>query len=414
MNNLPKILTSLIVSASLCWASVLNAEPVRHLTALPHATKIAGDAPPSHGNLQFSANGLNLTMAGEGLLVLGGSTWEPAGAISYARDGTFHVDDNGYLVNESNKPLLAYRPNDQKDATAGFRNGVRDAVKVNTNQTIPSATTEIKLSLNLDAREIPPKVSRFSTLDPNSYNYAVSTNVFDSKGRQHTVTSYFVKTSPEEIAPQAVDVNGNPISGAVWKMYVDVDNLGNLSIGGEAPTGTPLSSTDGGAPTAPIYLEFYISGYLVPPALGDNESNNSLTTPTVTIEGEPLHPPTPGPNIYFTPTSGAAPMNFSIDVSGSTQFGKPNRINHLSQNGYAIAKLTGLAVDDCGVIYARYTSGFDRELRVLGKLALAKFKNPKGLLSLGGAEWAESTASGAPLFGEAYIRQVWQAAFRRF
>ncbi|TAN49186.1 MAG: flagellar hook protein FlgE [Methylococcaceae bacterium] len=370
-------------------------------TAPGSGAKVANDAQQfSQGNLQFTENSLDMAVTGEGFFVLGGSIADPTSGVRYTRDGAFHLDSDGYVVSNSGNPLLAYRPNDAQDATAGFSTGIRDTIRVNTSQSNPSATTEVKLGLNVSSNALPPTVAEFSTLDPNSYNYATSVNIFDSLGVQHTVTSYFVKAPSDDPAPQAVDVNGNSIGGAVWKMYVDVDDSGGKSVGGDAPTGQPLSLTEGVTAANPIYLEFDTSGNLVPPALGDNEQNNSLTTPAVDADGAPIDPPVPGPVINFTPTSGAAPISFTMNMTGSTQFSTANSVNTLTQDGYATGNLTGVAVDESGVMYARYSNGSST---VLGEVALAKFQNPQALSKLGDTGWAESTTSGVPIYGEAGI-----------
>ncbi|TAN49190.1 MAG: flagellar hook-basal body complex protein [Methylococcaceae bacterium] len=404
-----------IMLTSLGWTPALQAGNLNDAISPGAGAKVAGSAQRFiQGNSQFTENSLNLEVFGKSFFVLGGSIRNPAGAVRYARKGTFHIDHNGYLVNDGGKPLLAYQPNDPRDAGAGFRTGIRDTIKINTSRTMPSATTGIDLGLNLFSGALPPEAMQFSTLDPNSYNYATSVNIFDSLGAPHTVTSYFVRVSADEAAPQAIDANGNPIGGAVWKMYVDVDNAGGKSFDGAAPTGVPLSLVDGATAVNPIYLEFDTSGYLVPPAVGENMSNNSLTSYAQRLDGTMSDPPIPGAIINFLPTLGAAPLSFTLNLTGSTQFYTPNSVNSLTQNGYAIVKLTGIAMDESGVIYARYNNGSAKVLRVLGAVALAKFQNPQGLSKLGDAEWEESTASGAPLFGEADIRQVWQATFRRF
>jgi flagellar hook protein FlgE len=102
--------------------------------------------------------------------------------------------------------------------------------------------------------------------------------------------------------------------------------------------------------------------------------------------------------LAFTPTDGAAPLNASLDLGQSTQYGSSFAVNSLTQNGYATGQLSGVAVDSSGVLSARYTNG---QTTVLGQVAMANFANPQGLQQLGNATWAQTFASGSAIPGSA-------------
>lgn len=98
--------------------------------------------------------------------------------------------------------------------------------------------------------------------------------------------------------------------------------------------------------------------------------------------------------VAATMTNGAANIGFSLDLSGSTQFGAPSGLSSLSQTGYTTGRLTGLDVSDEGNIFGRYSNG---RTDVLGQVALANFGNPEGLAPVGETTWVESIESGAAL-----------------
>ena len=79
--------------------------------------------------------------------------------------------------------------------------------------------------------------------------------------------------------------------------------------------------------------------------------------------------------------------NFQISLDGSTQFGSPFSVNEVNQNGFSTGRLTGLEVDNEGIIFARFTNG---QAQTLGQVALGNFRNPEGLTPLGDTGWAES------------------------
>lgn len=97
--------------------------------------------------------------------------------------------------------------------------------------------------------------------------------------------------------------------------------------------------------------------------------------------------------------SGADPVQLKIDLQGAvpiTQFGGEFTVNSIKQNGYTSGRLTGIDIDDTGIVRARFTNG---QNRTLGQVALANFSNPNGMRQLGETSWAESFSSGPALIG---------------
>jgi flagellar hook protein FlgE len=98
----------------------------------------------------------------------------------------------------------------------------------------------------------------------------------------------------------------------------------------------------------------------------------------------------------YTATPGTNPLNISIDLGQSTQFGAAFGINQLTQDGFTTGRLAGLDIDTDGVVLARFTNG---QSEVQGQIALGNFANPQGLQSLGGNNWAETETAGNVLEG---------------
>jgi flagellar hook protein FlgE len=155
-------------------------------------------------------------------------------------------------------------------------------------------------------------------------------------------------------------------------MHVQIDDQ---NVGGT--TGTPAMAT--------YPIEFNADGSL-----------NTATLPSILVDNwDPA-------NGAFGPANGGAPTqpptssNFVINIAGSTQFGQTFSVANADQDGFAPGRLTGLEIDDSGVVFARYTNG---ESLVLAQVALANFDNPQGLSPLGNTAWAESFQSGEPVIG---------------
>ncbi|MEJ2529016.1 MAG: flagellar hook-basal body complex protein, partial [Gammaproteobacteria bacterium] len=89
--------------------------------------------------------------------------------------------------------------------------------------------------------------------------------------------------------------------------------------------------------------------------------------------------------------TGADNLSLSFDYSDTTQYGSSFAVNNLTQDGYAPGRLSGVDIDNSGVVFARYTNG---QSDALGMVALAKFNNQQGLRQLGDTSWAETYDSG--------------------
>jgi flagellar hook protein FlgE len=100
----------------------------------------------------------------------------------------------------------------------------------------------------------------------------------------------------------------------------------------------------------------------------------------------------------YTPATGAAPMNMTFDFSATNQYGDSFGVSAVNQDGFTTGKLTGISVDQQGVVQARFTNG--RSVN-LGQLAMANFANPQGLQQLGNQTWAQTNASGQAVNGQA-------------
>lgn len=221
----------------------------------------------------------------------------------------------------------------------------------------------------------------FDPTDQNTYNHATSTTIYDSLGNDHVMTQYFVK---EPLDPE------RPNEQNIWAMYVQID--------GE-DIGDPDASLDFPANLVPTRarheLFFNQDGTLDEDATGDiyvtnwdpidenGDSSGALNSLNVLEGGLPL----------TTPSTNS---NFEILLDGSTQFGSSFAVSEVNQDGYTTGRLSGLEVDQEGVMFARYTNG---QAQVLGQVALANFRNPEGLTPLGDTGWAESFESGVATVG---------------
>jgi flagellar hook protein FlgE len=222
-------------------------------------------------------------------------------------------------------------------ASGGFNTGGLANLSLTTNESAPNATTTAQIVANLPASASQPVDPTFSPTDPNSYTNTTSLTTYDSLGAAHTATLYFIKGA----AANAYNV----------QLYVDGNAVG---------TQQALTYSNTGALTAPA------AGLVTFPA--------------------------------YTPATGAAAMNLKFDFSKTTQYGDNFGVTAVTQDGFTTGKLTGISIDQTGVVQARFTNG--RSVN-LGQLAMANFANEQGLQQLGNASWAQTNSSGQAVYGVA-------------
>jgi len=137
---------------------------------------------------------------------------------------------------------------------------------------------------------------------------------------------------------------------------------------------------------------------------GDNEwqvhvavdGNVATGMDTLTFNSNGTLSNSTSPTYQYTPPGGAAPMEFTVDFTGTTQFGNDFALSSLTQNGWASGTLVGISFDQSGNIIGNYSN---EQSQILGTVTLADFRNPEGLKSAGDNVWVESGNSGQPILG---------------
>ena len=300
-------------------------------TQVGNGVKVAAVAQQfTQGNVNTTNNSLDLAISGQGFFIL-----SDAGSRAYSRAGAFQVNNDGYVVNSQQQRLQVYPP----AVTGNFNTSTLSDLRLLTNESPPSATSNVESVFNLPAAASIPVSTPFNPADESSFNAARSLTVYDSLGSAHTASMYFVKTATNE-----------------WDVHIGVD--GNM-LGTQhliySGTGT-LTSPANGLATMPQY-----------------DAAAGLST-------------------------GAAPINLTFDLSQTTQYGDQFSMTAISQDGYTTGRLIGIDVDSTGIVQARFTNG---RSSALGQVAIANFSNPQGLQQLGNTNWAETAASGQALNGQA-------------
>jgi len=367
-NNISNVATTGFKGSRAEFADIFAASPLGTTSnAIGAGVQLASVSQQfGQGNLEFTENTLDMAVSGEGFFVL--RTNQTSSDLSYTRAGAFQVDQNGLVANSAGQILQVF-PVDPLSGVVGTTS-LTGTIPLQVPNTVgsPQASTEVNINLNLPAAITPAidpaavggiddefntAIGLGTTVAPNTANFHNSTSatVFDSQGNSHILTMYFVMTD---------DLNNS------WEVRSTMDGF-PMQIGGAL---------------FPATLDFDASGIL--------DTTNSTGAGALNFDA-------------FTLTNGAAPIDLVIDFNNQgntiTQEAQGGfSVQSLSQDGFATGRLTGLEINDSGLVRASFTNG---QTTALGKVALARFDNPQGLRQTGNTAWVETVDSGPVIGGEA-------------
>lgn len=294
----------------------------------------------TQGNLSITGNSLDVAINGNGFFTV----TQPDGSTAYTRAGNFKLDKVGNLVTNDNDKVMGY----PVDPVTGLRTGTDPIPMVfPTAQPIPAKqTTTITAEFNLPATATDaagdPSATPPVPATPRA-TYGTSINVYDSQGVAKPVNLYFQKTATDN----------------EWDVYDSLDTAAT-------PLGQ-ITFDNTGAITGPVATA---------PATGFLMTLNVNPTP-------------PNPN-------NLPAFDVDIKLDGVTQSGTKFSVSDLSQDGYTTGELTGINIENNGMIMTRYSNGVTRSE---GQLALSSFRNTQGLASVGGNKWVSTFESGQPVVG---------------
>jgi flagellar hook protein FlgE len=295
----------------------------------------------SQGSIVQTESATDLAITGDGFFVING----PDGQ-SFTRNGAFHFDKDGKLINADNFRVQGFQADDKGKVTSKMGDISVDRTVVDAKK-----TTDVKMYMNLDLRA--DKNLQFDPEKPESTShFATGVTVYDTAGTAHVVTVYFNKEDDGKWRWHAMAKGEEVIGGQKDKMY-------------EQATGTLTFNTEGRLQEQTI----------------DKSS--------------------------FQFNKGALPdqyikLDFGDDVKSGgqglqiTQYGTNSEAYKTTQDGYTAGTLAGLTFNDDGMLAAVYTNG--QNINV-AQIALGKFENPEGLFKMGQNRFRESRLSGQATIG---------------
>jgi flagellar hook protein FlgE len=124
------------------------------------------------------------------------------------------------VVNNQADYLMSFAPNGTT-VEEGFTEGVFSPLKINSTQGAPAGTSNVLMSVNLDAQEVTPAAfivaGAVDITDPTTYNHLSSITIYDSQGSPHVASTYYVSEK----------IGDDPETGTPnqWKAFYYIDGV---------------------------------------------------------------------------------------------------------------------------------------------------------------------------------------------
>jgi flagellar hook protein FlgE len=281
-----------------------------------------------NGVLEFTGRELDLAIDGNGFFITG-SVAEP----QYTRAGNLTIDKDGYLSTAGGQRVMGF----QGDGTN------LGEINMRAFNAASSPTTAIGIVGNLNSSQAvgtPPNAPATFNAIRASASYMSTTTAYDSLGVGHNIALAFTKTDTNTWVAQA---------------FIDGGEVGGTA-------GTPVQL---GANTT---LTFGPDGRLT-----DASKAAAIITAAPAYAG------------------GAAAGNFTVDLSGFSQFGNQSQIVSVTKDGQGVGEVQSYSFDRDGTIRAQLSSG---NSVVVGKIQLADFKNRDGLSRVGNSGYQSTDLAG--------------------
>jgi flagellar hook protein FlgE len=302
----------------------------------------------AQGSFKQTGSVTDMALQGKGFFTL----QTGSGSNLYTRNGNFTTTKDGHMVDSAGNYVIGW------NAAAGVVNpgGLPTPIVLNMAGTSGGAATrniEIIANLNSAANATTPA-------------FTSTVQIYDSLGATHSVTLGFKATSTngEWAVTGPATVDGAAVTGI--PAYIQFDSTGALTgfiPSGGAATDTPTAVTGNNNPT--IHLTGYSSG------AADSALTWVMAAPS---------------------TASSQPTTYL------TSFASSSTTSATSQDGYGAGTVSGLTVDQNGVIIGNYTNG---QTIPMAQVAISTFLNENGLSKVGNNDWIATVASGSAAVGAA-------------
>jgi flagellar hook protein FlgE len=307
----------------------------------------------AQGGVEPTGRPYDFAIEGEGFFTVAkpGAGGIASTEVYYTRAGNFSLDPGGRLINPQGYFVMGFVGDDAANLQPLITTG--NAVPA-TASTLGRINGNLSAETPIIAGAVPEQfasMNELTALQP----FAVPFRVVDSLGSAHEVTINFFKTGVGQWTARAY-VDGAEVAG------------GTAGVPAAVGPATVLQFGEDGRPTVA----------------------NALL------------------NIQANWANGAAASAVEVDISEFTGFASPSAVYGTVQNGILPGIVTGLSIDDKGVVSELLSNG---ERNIIGRVALARFPSVDGLKRVGNAMFQATPEAGEVIYeapqeeGRGAIRQ---------
>lgn len=373
-DNIANTNTTAYKRSQINFSNVVTAQVVKGRYSAGGVEAITRNFISNQGLIQAASSPTDLAIAGNGFFVVTdkGVNVTSQDPRYFTRSGSFSVDSDGYLVNDSGYYLQGW-PSDAAGNITPDPSDLAQMRSINIKDLGAQVlqTSEVIINANLDKRGVTGSVGDATYVNNTAFSmadyadnpatgtrpdFSFQMNVIDSGGGTRRIAMAFLKDSSAANAWHAeiYSVPDTDIAGAVRP--------------GQIAAGRVLFNSDGSYNQATSTLF----------GLG-NPPNIAIAASTA------------GAGLRWAAGLGIEAADVDLDLTKLTQFSATSTVTSLNPNGAPLGNVVGVEVSEEG----RVSAIFDNNLiRLVAQIGLATFANPDGLEAVGGNAYIQSTESG--------------------
>lgn len=324
------------------FANVVTAQAVKGRYSAGGVQGITRQFVSTQGLIQSSGSSTDLAISGDGFFIATrkGTGLTAADERVFTRQGSFSVDADGYLKNDSGLYLQGWprQANGTYNVNPSQLTNLQPINVKNLGAAV-TPTTELGISANIDKTDA-------SGLNPTP----IDIDVIDAAGGRHTMRVSFARTAT---------VNQ-------WDMDIQM-----------VPTATDAVITPN---PMPLSVEFNSDGTIF-------EINNA---PAANFSID----------LAWDATLGLPNQTIAMDMTKVTQYDETSTVNSIINNGAGAGNIVAIEVSEDGIVSAIYDNS---QIRDVAKIGVATFPNADGLAQASGNAYRATLIAGEMTIKEAGV-----------
>jgi flagellar hook protein FlgE len=372
------------------FANVVTAQAVKGKYSAGGVQGITRQFVSQQGLIQASGSSTDLAISGDGFFIVTekGAGLTPSDSRVFTRQGSFSVDADGYLVNDSKLYLQGWPV--QPDGSFNVNPsdlGNLDAINVKNLGAAVTPTGNVGISANLDKSAVvsageaaySPTVGTVSmahyAANPaqgTRPDFTIEMNLVDSTGGTRKVAMAFLKTDAATPNTWHAEIYSIPAT--------DVDN-GAGGVPGQLEQGLVTFNSDGTINLATTTL------------FGAAGAAPTLTLAASTAAGSAAAP-------AWADGLGLAGQTIDLDLTKISQYAATSTVNSISNDGAGVGNIVAIEVSEEGIVSAIYDNS---QIRQIAKVGIATFPNADSLAQVSGNAYRRTDDAGEMTIKEAGV-----------